>query len=54
MYIVLIIVVVLLMIGGLPHWGYWGGTGSPYGYFPAGGLGVILLILIILMVMGRI
>ena len=46
----LLIVLVLLLIGALPAWPY--STG--WGYYPSGGLGLILLILIILAVMGRI
>ncbi len=47
---ILLIVLVLLLIGALPSWPYSAG----WGYFPSGGLGLILLILIILAVMGRI
>ena len=49
MYTVLIVILVLLLIGALPTWGY----SSGWGYFPSGGLGLILLILIVLMVSGR-
>ncbi len=47
---VLIVVLVLLLLGSLPAWPY--STG--WGYYPSGGLGLLLLILIILVVMGRI
>jgi len=47
---ILLIVLVLLLIGALPTWPY--STG--WGYYPSGGLGLILIILIILAVMGRI
>jgi Protein of unknown function (DUF3309) len=47
---ILLIVLVLLLIGALPSWPYSAG----WGYYPSGGLGLILLILIILAVMGRI
>ncbi len=47
---VLIILLVLLILGALPTWPY--STG--WGYYPSGGLGLLLLILIILAVMGRI
>ena len=47
---ILLIVLVLLLIGALPTWPY--STG--WGYYPSGGLGLILVILIILAVMGRI
>jgi hypothetical protein len=45
-----LIIVIQLLIGALPTWGY----SSGWGYWPSGGLGLVLLILIILMVMGRI
>ena len=48
--LILLIVVVLLLIGSLPTWPY----SSGWGYFPSGGLGLVLLVLIILAVMGRI
>jgi hypothetical protein len=47
---VLIVLLVLLLLGSLPAWPY--STG--WGYYPSGGLGLLLLILIILVVMGRI
>ena len=46
---ILIIILVLLLIGALPSWGY----SSGWGYFPSGGLGLILLIVIVLALMGR-
>jgi uncharacterized protein DUF3309 len=48
---ILIIIVIILLIGGLPTWGYsrnWG-----LGYGPSGVLGVILVVLLILALMGR-
>lgn len=45
---ILLIIVILLLVGALPTWPY--STG--WGYFPSGGLGLILLILIILALMG--
>lgn len=47
----LVILLVLGLIGGLPTWGYWGTSGSPYGYYPSGGFGVILLLIIIFLVL---
>jgi hypothetical protein len=47
---ILLIILILLLIGALPSWPY--STG--WGYYPSGGIGLILLILIILLVMGRI
>jgi hypothetical protein len=45
----LVIILILLVIGALPTWPYSGG----WGYYPSGGLGLILLIIIILVLMGR-
>jgi uncharacterized protein DUF3309 len=50
MRLVLLIIVVLLLLGALPTWPYSAG----WGYYPSGGLGLILIILIILALMGRI
>lgn len=47
---ILIIVLILLLIGALPSWGYSRG----FGYGPSGILGVILVIVLILVLMGRI
>ncbi len=46
---ILLILLVLLLLGALPTWPY--STG--WGYYPSGGLGVILLVLLVVMVMGR-
>ena len=46
---ILIIVVILMLVGTIPTWPHSRG----WGYFPSGGLGVVLLILIILLLMGR-
>ena len=49
MSLVLLILLLLLVVGGLPNWGY-----HQYGYGPSGIGGVILLIIIILLLTGRI
>jgi hypothetical protein len=46
---ILIIILVLLLIGALPTWPY----SSGWGYYPSGGVGLIVLILIILALTGR-
>ncbi|MGH7265566.1 MAG: DUF3309 family protein [Candidatus Rokuibacteriota bacterium] len=46
---VLIILLVLLLVGALPTWPY----SSGWGYYPSGGLGLILLILLVLALAGR-
>ncbi len=47
---ILVIVLVLLLIGAFPSWGY----SRSWGYFPSGILGVVLVIVLILVLMGRI
>jgi hypothetical protein len=47
---ILIIILILLLIGALPNWGYSGG----WGYYPSGGLGLVLVIVIVLLLAGRI
>ena len=48
--VVLIVLLVLLVIGTLPAWPYSGG----WGYFPSGGLGLVLIILLIMLLLGKI
>jgi hypothetical protein len=50
MGIILLIVLILLLVGALPTWPY----SSGWGYYPSGGLGLVVLIVIILLVAGRI
>ncbi len=47
---ILLIILILLLIGALPTWPY----SSGWGYYPSGGLGLILLIVLILALLGRI
>jgi hypothetical protein len=47
--LIFVIIILLLLVGALPTWPY--STG--WGYYPSGGLGLILLILIVLLLMGR-
>jgi hypothetical protein len=49
-YTVLLIILILLLLGALPTWPYSGG----WGYYPSGALGLVLLIVIVLMLVGRI
>ena len=46
---ILLIVLVLALIGAIPAWPY--STG--WGYYPAGGLGLLVLIVLILLITGR-
>ena len=50
MRLILIIILIILLLGALPMWPY----SSGWGYYPTGGLGLILLIVLILWLMGRI
>ena len=45
---ILLIILILLLIGALPAWPY----SSGWGYYPAGGLGLVLVVLLILAVLG--
>ena len=47
---VLLVILILLLIGALPSWGY----SRAWGYGPSGGLGLVLVIVLILLLMGRI
>lgn len=50
MVTLLLIILVLLVIGAVPLWPYSRG----WGYYPSGGLGLILIILLILLLLGKI
>jgi low affinity Fe/Cu permease len=45
----LVILLILLLIGGLPLYPY----SANWGYYPSGGIGLVLLIVIILLIAGR-
>ena len=47
---ILLIILILILIGALPTWPYSGG----WGYYPSGGFGLLLVIVIVLLLMGRI
>ncbi|HEY4415616.1 MAG TPA: DUF3309 family protein [Verrucomicrobiae bacterium] len=46
---ILIIILIVLLIGSLPTWPYSGN----WGYYPSGGLGLVVLIVVILLLLGR-
>jgi hypothetical protein len=50
MNLILLIILIILIIGALPSWPY----SSGWGYYPSGGLGLILLIVLILVLLGRV
>jgi Protein of unknown function (DUF3309) len=45
-----LIILILLLIGALPTWPY----SNRWGYYPSGGLGLVVLILVVLLLIGRI
>jgi hypothetical protein len=47
---ILVIVLVLMLLGALPRWPH----SRTWGYYPSGGLGLILAILVVLLLLGRI
>ncbi len=46
----LIVLLVLFLVGALPRWNY----SRSWGYFPSGGMGLLLVIVVILLLVGRI
>jgi Protein of unknown function (DUF3309) len=47
---ILLVILILLLLGALPLWPY----SSGWGYYPSGGLGLVLIIVLILVLMGRV
>ena len=47
---ILLIVLILILIGALPTWPH----SSGWGYYPSGGIGIVLIIVIVLLLAGRI
>lgn len=47
---ILLIILILLLVGSLPTWPY----SSGWGYYPSGGIGLVVLILVILLFLGKI
>jgi hypothetical protein len=45
MYTILLVILILMLLGALPAWPY----SRQWGYYPSGGLGLVLVILIVLM-----
>jgi hypothetical protein len=48
-FFILTVVLIIALVGSLPKWPH----SQKWGYFPSGGVGLILLILLILFLMGR-
>ena len=49
MVTILIVILVLMLLGALPSWPH----SRNWGYFPSGGLGIVLWILVVLLLTGR-
>jgi hypothetical protein len=47
---ILLVILILALVGALPTWGH----SKNWGYGPSGGLGLVLVILLVLLLMGRI
>ena len=47
---VLIVLLILMLMGALPRWGH----SRNWGYYPSGGLGLVLLVVVILLLTNRI
>jgi hypothetical protein len=50
MVTILLIILVLILIGALPSWPYSRG----WGYYPSGGVGLVVIVLLVLVLMGQI
>ncbi len=49
MLTILLVVVLLMLLGAIPSWPH----SRAWGYYPSGGLGLVLLVLVVLMLSGR-
>lgn len=47
---ILLVILILLLVGALPTWGH----SKNWGYFPSGGIGLVAVIIIILLLLGKI
>jgi hypothetical protein len=47
---ILLVVLILMLLGAMPTWNH----SRSWGYFPSGGLGLVVLIVVVLLVLGRI
>jgi len=50
MFTILIIILILMLIGAVPAWPH----SRSWGYYPSGGLGLVVIVLVILLLLGRI
>jgi len=47
---ILLVILILILLGALPTWGH----SRNWGYGPSGGLGLLVIVLVVLLLMGRI
>jgi hypothetical protein len=47
---ILLVILILMLLGALPSWGH----SRNWGYFPSGGLGLVVLVVVVLLLLGRI
>ena len=50
MLTIFLVILILMLVGALPTWPH----SRTWGYYPSGGLGIVALLLIVLLLMGRI
>jgi hypothetical protein len=50
MLIILLVILLLMSLGSLPTWSH----SRDWGYYPSGGLGLVVVILVVLLLLGRI
>jgi len=49
MYTILLVLLILMLLGALPTWPY----SRSWGYFPSGGLGLVVVVVLVLLLAGR-
>ena len=49
MYTILLVILILLLLGALPTWPY----SRSWGYYPSGGLGLVVIVVLVLLLAGR-
>ncbi|MBP0581244.1 DUF3309 domain-containing protein [Labrys sp. LIt4] len=49
LYTILLVILILALLGALPTWPY----SASWGYWPSGGLGLVVVILLLLLLLGR-
>ncbi len=47
---ILLVILIILLVGALPNWGY----SRAWGFGPSGGFGLLVLIIVVLLLLGRI